>query len=35
MSTEDQINGVVRFQLIEDIRRMGQQEVETILCARW
>ena len=35
MSAEDQIDGVVVFQLIEDIRRMGQQEGETILCARW
>ena len=35
MPTEDQIDGVVVFQLIEDVWRMGQQENETILCARW
>jgi len=34
MSTEDQVNGVVVFKLIEYVRRMGQQEVETILCSR-
>ena len=34
MSAEDQIDGVVVFQLIEDVRRMGQQEGEAILCAR-
>ena len=31
---EDQIDGMVVFQLIEDVRRMGQQEGETVLCAR-
>ena len=31
---EDQIDGVVVFQLIEDVRRMGQQEGEAVLCAR-
>ena len=31
---EDQIDGVVGFQLIEDVRRMGQQEGEAVLCAR-
>src|SRR6185295_8431464 len=35
MSTEDQIDGVVVLQLIEDVWRMGQQENETVLCARW
>jgi hypothetical protein len=34
MSAEDQIDGVVVFQLIEDVWRMGQQEGEAILCAR-
>ena len=34
MSAEDQIDGVVVLQLIEDVRRMGQQEDEAILCAR-
>ena len=33
MSAEDQIDGVVVFQLIEDVRGMGQQEGEAILCA--
>jgi hypothetical protein len=33
MSAEDQIDGVVVLQLIEDVRRMGQQEGEAILCA--
>jgi len=33
MSAEDQVDGVVIFQLIEDVWRMGQQERETILCA--
>ena len=31
---EDQIDCVVVFQLIEDVRRMGQQEGEAVLCAR-
>ena len=35
MPAEDQIDGVVVFQLIEDVRRMGQQEGEAILCAWW
>jgi hypothetical protein len=35
MSAEDQIDGVVVLQLIEDVRRMGQQEDEAILCTRW
>ena len=35
MSAEDEIDCVVVFQLIEDVRRMSQQEDETILCARW
>jgi len=35
MPAEDQIDGVVVFQLIEDVRCMGQQEGEAILCARW
>ena len=30
---EDQIDGVVVFQLIEDVRRMGQQQREAVLCA--
>jgi len=30
MSTEDQVDGVVVFQLIEDVWRMGQQKGETI-----
>ena len=30
MSAEDQVDGVVVFQLIEDVWRMGQQEDETI-----
>jgi hypothetical protein len=34
MPAEDQIDGVVVFELIEDIRRMGQQEREAVLCAR-
>jgi hypothetical protein len=34
MSAENQIDGVMVFQLIENIRRMGQQEGEAILCAR-
>ena len=34
MSAENQIDGVVVFQLIEDVRRMGQQESEAVLCAR-
>lgn len=34
MSAEDQIHGMVVFQLIEDVRRMGQQEGEAILRAR-
>lgn len=34
MPAEDQIDGVVVLQLIEDIRRMGQQEREAVLCAR-
>ena len=33
MPAEDQIDGVVVLQLIEDIRRMGQQEREAVLCA--
>jgi len=33
MSAEDQVDGVVIFQLIEDVWRMGQQERETILYA--
>ena len=32
MSAEDQIDGMVVFQLIEDVRSMGQQEGEAILC---
>jgi len=32
MSAEDQIDGMVFFQLIEDVRSMGQQEGEAILC---
>ena len=35
MSAEDQIDGMMVFQLFEDVWRMGQQENETILCARW
>ena len=35
MSAEDQIDSVVVLQLIEDVRRMGQQEGEAILRARW
>lgn len=31
---EDQIDGVVDFQLVEDVRRMGQQEDVSVLCAR-
>ena len=34
VSAEDQIDGVVVFQLIEDVRRMGQQEGEAVLCTR-
>ena len=34
MSTQDQIDGVVIFQLIEDVGCMGQQEGKTIVCAR-
>ena len=33
MSAEDQIDGMVVFQLIEDVRSMGEQEGEAILCA--
>jgi hypothetical protein len=33
MSAEDQIDGVVVLQLIQNVRRMGQQERETVLCA--
>ena len=33
MSAEDQIDGMVVFQLIEDVRSMSQQEDEAILCA--
>ena len=33
MSAEDQVDGVVIFQLIEDVWRMGQQEGKTILRA--
>ena len=35
MPAEDQIDGVLVLELIQDIRRMGQQENETILCAWW
>ena len=35
MPAEDQIDVVVVFQLIEDVRCMGQQEGEAILCALW
>ena len=35
MSAEDQIDGMMVFQLIEDVRSMGQQEGEAILCGRW
>ena len=34
MSAENQIDSVVVLQLIEDVRRMGQQESEAVLCAR-
>lgn len=34
MSAEDQIDGVMVFQLIEDVRRMGEQEGVAVLCAR-
>ncbi len=34
MSTEDEIDGVVVFQLIEDVRRVGEQEGVAVLCAR-
>ena len=33
MPTEDQIDSVVILQLIEDVRRMGQQQREAVLCA--
>ena len=33
MTAEDQIDGVMVLELIEDVRRMGQQEREAILCA--
>lgn len=33
MPAEDQIDGVVVLDLIEDVRRMGQQEREAVLCA--
>jgi hypothetical protein len=33
MPAEDQIDGVVVLQLIENVRRMGQQERETVVCA--
>jgi len=33
MPAEDQIDGVVVLELIEDVRRMGQQEREAVLCA--
>src|SRR5439155_256041 len=35
MPAEDQIDGVVVLQLIEDVWGMGQQEGEAILCVRW
>ena len=34
MSAEDQIDSVVVFELIEDVRCMGEQEGITVLCAR-
>src|SRR5688572_16218716 len=33
MPAEDQIDGVVILQLIEDVRCMGQQQREAVLCA--
>jgi hypothetical protein len=35
MSAEDQIDGMMVFQLIEDVRCMGQQEGEAVFCAMW
>lgn len=35
VSAEDQIDGVVIFQLIEDVRCMGQQEGIAAPCAWW
>ena len=34
MSAENQIHGMVVFQLIEDIRRMGEQDGVAVLCGR-
>ncbi len=34
MTAENQIDGMVVFQLIEDVRRMGQQEGVAVLCTR-
>ena len=34
MAAEDQIDGMMVFQLIEDVWRMGQQQGVTVLCAR-
>ena len=35
MPAKDQVDGVVALHLFEDIRCMGQQESEAVLCARW